>query len=187
MSPRLLADMGTNSVKGWRSCMSRSQGAISARRCTVSSLLAINSVGMPGLKSESTLASARVKLPASTTKRIRSTSLMAPMTVLLSDLFSAVLCLVWKPGVSTNTNWLAPTVRIPVMRWRVVWALREVMLIFCPTSALSSVDLPTLGLPTMAIRPQRSAAPPGASAAGAAAACPPGLAAASIASRSSVV
>ena len=41
------------------------------------------------------------------------------------------------------------------MRWRVVCALREVMLIFWPTSALSSVDLPTLGLPTMATRPQR--------------------------------
>jgi hypothetical protein len=44
---------------------------------------------------------------------------------------------------------------MPVMRWRVVCALREVMLIFWPTRALSSVDLPTLGLPTMAIRPQR--------------------------------
>ena len=44
---------------------------------------------------------------------------------------------------------------MPVMRWRVVCALREVMLIFCPTRALSKVDLPTLGLPTIAIRPQR--------------------------------
>jgi hypothetical protein len=41
------------------------------------------------------------------------------------------------------------------MRWRVVCALREVMLIFWPTRALSSVDLPTLGRPTMATRPQR--------------------------------
>ena len=45
--------------------------------------------------------------------------------------------------------------RMPVMRWRVVCALREVMLIFWPTKALSKVDFPTLGLPTMAIRPQR--------------------------------
>jgi hypothetical protein len=30
-----------------------------------------------------------------------------------------------------------------------------VMLTFCPTKALSKVDLPTLGLPTMAIKPQR--------------------------------
>ena len=42
-----------------------------------------------------------------------------------------------------------------MMRWRVVCALREVMLTFWPTSALSRVDLPTLGRPTMAIRPQR--------------------------------
>jgi hypothetical protein len=44
---------------------------------------------------------------------------------------------------------------MPVMRWRVVCALREVMLIFCPTNALSKVDLPTLGLPTMATKPHR--------------------------------
>jgi hypothetical protein len=56
-----------------------------------------------------------------------------------------------------------PRVCMPVMRWRVVCALREVMLIFWPTSAFSSVDLPTLGLPTMATRPQRwpSAVVPG--------------------------
>ena len=41
------------------------------------------------------------------------------------------------------------------MRWRVVCALREVMLIFWPTRAFSKVDLPTLGLPTIATRPQR--------------------------------
>src|SRR5262245_35443314 len=45
------------------------------------------------------------------------------------------------------------------MRWRVVCALREVMLIFWPTSALSSVDLPTFGRPTIATRPQRCCAP----------------------------
>ena len=45
------------------------------------------------------------------------------------------------------------------MRWRVVCALRDVMLIFWPTSALSSVDLPTLGRPTMATVPQRVSAP----------------------------
>src|SRR5437773_7492754 len=58
---------------------------------------------------------------------------------------------------------------MPVMRWRVVCALREVMLIFWPTSALSKVDLPTLGLPTMAIRPQRCSPSGGTSTAGSAA------------------
>jgi hypothetical protein len=36
------------------------------------------------------------------------------------------------------------------MRWRVVWVFLEVMLIFCPTSLLISVDLPTFGRPTIA-------------------------------------
>ena len=53
----------------------------------VSSLLAINSVGMPGLNRRQHPASASVKLPASTTNKIRSTSPMAPITVLFSDLF----------------------------------------------------------------------------------------------------
>src|ERR1700739_2985486 len=44
---------------------------------------------------------------------------------------------------------------MPVMRWRVVCALREVMLIFWPTSAFISVDLPTFGRPTIATVPQR--------------------------------
>ncbi len=52
-------------------------------------------------------------------------------------------------------NCVSSLVRMPVMRWRVVCDLREVMDTFCPTSAFISVDLPTLGLPTMAIRPQR--------------------------------
>ena len=45
-----------------------------------------------------------------------------------------------------------------MIRWRVVCALREVMLTFSPTSAFSSVDLPTFGRPTIAIVPQRKPA-----------------------------
>jgi hypothetical protein len=41
--------------------------------------------------------------------------------------------------------------QMPVTRCRVVCALRETMLIFSPINRLSSVDLPTLGRPTMAI------------------------------------
>src|SRR5215475_5279735 len=48
------------------------------------------------------------------------------------------------------------SVRMPVMRWRVVCALRDVILTFWPTSAFISVDLPTLGRPTMATMPQRN-------------------------------
>ena len=94
-------------------------------------------------------------MPASTTKSTRSTSASAPVTVRLSARFSALPWRVWKPGVSTNTNCASATVRTPVMRWRVVCAFLLVMETFCPTSALSNVDLPTLGRPTMAMRPQR--------------------------------
>src|SRR6202000_2950692 len=44
---------------------------------------------------------------------------------------------------------------MPVMRWRVVCALRDVILTFWPTSAFMSVDLPTFGRPTIATMPQR--------------------------------
>src|SRR5262245_19671218 len=46
---------------------------------------------------------------------------------------------------------------MPVMRRRVVWGLLEVMLTFAPTRQLRSVDLPTLGRPTIATRPARCA------------------------------
>jgi hypothetical protein len=49
-----------------------------------------------------------------------------------------------------------PSVSTPVTRWRVVWALRETMLIFWPIRRLSRVDLPTLGRPTMATKPVRA-------------------------------
>jgi hypothetical protein len=69
---------------------------------------------------------------------------------------------VWKPGVSTNTNCASSTVRMPVMRWRVVCALCDVMLTFWPTSAFSSVDLPTFGPADDGQQPQRCAAASGA-------------------------
>ena len=55
--------------------------------------------------------------------------------------------------MSTKTNWASSSVRMPVMRWRVVCAFLETMLIFSPIRALSRVDLPTLGRPTMATYP----------------------------------
>src|SRR5690606_6651989 len=45
---------------------------------------------------------------------------------------------------------------MPRRRWRVVCGLREVIASFWPISVFSSVDLPTLGRPTMAIVPQRN-------------------------------
>src|SRR4051812_26196487 len=44
---------------------------------------------------------------------------------------------------------------MPMMRVRVVCALGLTIATFWPTSALTSVDLPAFGAPTIAMRPQR--------------------------------
>jgi hypothetical protein len=46
-------------------------------------------------------------------------------------------------------------VRIPVTRVRVDCGLGLVMASFCPTSLLRRVDLPALGLPATATKPDR--------------------------------
>src|SRR5690554_4870339 len=70
----------------------------------------------------------------------------------LSALSLSSLC---SPGVSTYTTWRSSSVLIPRIWCRVVCGLREVMLSFCPRIRFSSVDLPTLGRPTIATYPQR--------------------------------
>src|SRR6185437_13104210 len=55
-------------------------------------------------------------------------------------------------------NCAAGSVRMPVIRWRVVCGFFDVMLMRAPTSAFSSVDLPTEGRPTIATWPARCAA-----------------------------
>src|SRR5262245_62873615 len=47
--------------------------------------------------------------------------------------------------------------RMPRISARVVCTLRETMVTFSPTNALTSVDLPTLGAPIRATKPQRVA------------------------------
>src|ERR1700733_2328471 len=61
------------------------------------------------------------------------------------------------PGVSTRMicEWFSTT--IPRIRARVVCTLRETIVTLEPTSALTSVDLPTLGAPISATKPQRVA------------------------------
>src|SRR5690606_19681089 len=46
-------------------------------------------------------------------------------------------------------------VSTPLIRWRVVCALRETMDSLAPIRAFAKVDLPTLGRPTIATYPQR--------------------------------
>ena len=61
----------------------------------------------------------------------------------------------WTPGVSIKMIWASRSVRMPTMRLRVVCGLEVTMATFRPTSALMSVDLPALGGPMSATRPQR--------------------------------
>src|SRR5579883_1251703 len=62
------------------------------------------------------------------------------------------------PGVSTRMIWEWPSMTMPRISARVVCTLRETMVTLEPTSALTRVDLPTLGAPISATKPQRVAA-----------------------------
>ena len=62
------------------------------------------------------------------------------------------------PGVSTRMIWALSSITMPRIRARVVCTLRETMVTLEPTSALTSVDLPTLGAPISATKPQRVSA-----------------------------
>src|SRR6516164_11636713 len=59
------------------------------------------------------------------------------------------------PGVSTRMICVLPSITMPRISARVVCTLRETMVTLEPTSALTSVDLPTLGAPISATKPQR--------------------------------
>src|SRR6185312_12692816 len=59
------------------------------------------------------------------------------------------------PGVSTRMICALPSTTMPRISARVVCTLRETMVTLEPTSALTSVDLPTLGAPISATKPQR--------------------------------
>src|SRR4051812_45342437 len=62
------------------------------------------------------------------------------------------------PGVSTRMIWALLSITMPRISARVVCTLRETMVTLEPTSALTSVDLPTLGAPIRATKPQAVAA-----------------------------
>src|SRR6187399_3181359 len=62
------------------------------------------------------------------------------------------------PGVSTKAICTPGRLSMPSTRWRVVCGREVTMESFSPTSAFSSVDLPTLGRPTSAAKPARNVA-----------------------------
>src|SRR5580700_1253904 len=59
------------------------------------------------------------------------------------------------PGVSTKISCAAPSMAMPRTNVRVVCTFGVTMEILAPTSALAKVDLPTLGAPISATKPQR--------------------------------
>src|SRR5579864_2681922 len=61
------------------------------------------------------------------------------------------------PGVSTRMICALSSITMPRIKARVVCTLRETMVTLEPTSALTRVDLPTLGAPISATKPQRVA------------------------------
>src|SRR6202171_3493645 len=67
------------------------------------------------------------------------------------------------PGVSTRVIWALLWITISRISARVVCTLRETIVTLEPTSALTSVDLPTLGAPISATKPQAVAAGTGSS------------------------
>jgi len=58
------------------------------------------------------------------------------------------------PGVSTKINCDCPSTAMPRIKARVVCTLCETIVTLEPTSALRSVDLPALGAPIRATKPQ---------------------------------
>ncbi len=60
-----------------------------------------------------------------------------------------------RPGVSTKMSWARPSIAMPRTSARVVCTLGLTIVTLPPTSALTSVDLPTLGAPITATKPHR--------------------------------
>ena len=61
----------------------------------------------------------------------------------------------WTPGRSTSTSCQPGPLATPRIARRVVCGLSETIATFAPTTALASVDLPTLGRPASAMKPER--------------------------------
>src|SRR5690554_2328596 len=76
------------------------------------------------------------------------------------DMLTKLIMLFWSsyfgfsmPGVSEKTIWKSSPLISPMMRWRVVCALDEMIESRSPISTFIKVDLPTLGLPTILTKP----------------------------------
>src|ERR1035437_3387925 len=99
-------------------------------------------------------ASSSIPLRASISTPIRSAS-CAPLQAVVTMARSSRRFGAKIPGVSTKISCALPSNVMPRISARVVCTLCETIVTLEPTNALSSVDLPALGAPIKATKPQR--------------------------------
>src|SRR6185503_3601385 len=123
---------------------------------TRSILLRMSALGARTSESFVRMASASSSRPlrASISRPTRSAS-CAPLQALVTMARSSRRRGAKMPGVSTKMICEEPSAAMPRISARVVCTLRETIDTLEPTSALSSVDLPALGAPIKATKPQR--------------------------------
>src|SRR3984957_1172067 len=133
--------------------------ASSFSRGTRSTLLSTRSFGCATSASLAKIASASSSNPsrASSNTQTRSAS-CAPLQAVDTIARSRRRFGVKMPGVSTRMICALFSTTMARINARVVCTLRETIVTLEPTSALTSVDLPTLGAPISATKPQRVAA-----------------------------
>src|SRR5579871_293796 len=142
-------------AKGRRS-LDAFASASSFSRGTRSTLLRTRSFSCATLPSLPKMLSASSSIPslASISMQTRSAS-WDPLHAVETIARSSRLLGEKIPGVSTRMICEWPSIAMPRIRARVVCTLRETMVTLEPTSALTSVDFPTLGAPISATKPQR--------------------------------
>src|SRR5262245_15260892 len=127
---------------------------------TMSTLLRISTLGCRTSSSFARIASASSSRPFLASISTATTSASwAPVQAVVTIARSSLRLGANIPGVSMKMSWAVPSIAMPRRRVRVVCTLGVTMATLLPTSALISVDLPALGAPINAMKPQRVSVP----------------------------
>src|ERR1700730_10059587 len=137
------------------------------------SLAACTSPRRLGLATKSTLLTIRI-LVAAISASFAATAIVSSSSPRLASTIRATMSASWAPlqatatmarsrrrrgakmpGVSTKMSCASPSIAMPRMIARVVCTLGLTIVTLLPTIALTRVDLPTLGAPMTATKPQR--------------------------------
>src|SRR5215831_4162929 len=146
--------VAANSCRALASSASASSGGFATRSTllTISTLRPATSASFARI---APVSSSRPRL-ASTISATRSAS-CAPVQAEVTMARSSRRRGAKMPGVSTNTSCALPSIAMPRTSVRVVCTLGLTIVTLVPTSALTRVDLPTLGAPISATKAQRVA------------------------------